>query len=107
MNNDNPPVAPNIKPVANCVPVPIVSVPDCVPELLSQTKDGSKTKKDVHVSFLKETNWITPSLKAEIQSLCPVSSNIVDQKLGVRDSTKFRAQCRKLFPSGRVFASSI
>ena len=89
------------------MPVPIVSVPDCVPELLSQIKDGSKTKKDVHVLFLKETNWITPSLQAEIQSLCPVSSDIVDQKLGVRDSTKFRAQCVKLFPVERMFESSL
>ena len=78
-------------------------IPDFVPSAFSEAV-LNQSHDHVHKTLLNK-DWMTVTLKDQIESLFPSASDI-NMTNGIRDAITFQAACLKMFPLGRVFASS-
>lgn len=69
-------------------------------------EDGPCLKELLNVAeSLKDCNWVTDGLSAEIQALFPTKNEIDANNNNQRDLDAFKLKAAKIFPVGRVFAS--
>jgi hypothetical protein len=96
-----PDVFPNMKSL--CENCDHSLIPDFVPSAFAAAVQNHNND-NVHKTLLNK-DWITVTLKEQIESLFPSASDI-NMTNGNRDPITFQAACEKMFPVGRVFASS-
>ena len=78
-------------------------IPDFVPSAFAAAVLHN-SHDNVHKTLLNK-DWITATLREQIESLFPSASDI-NMTNGNRDPITFQSACAKMFPVGRVFASS-